>query len=98
MSHWLKSALLYGIAVIAAISATSYVGDYAVLRYRIAKSQSPFGQVAVTTYYAMHLKTGKVEYEFQPPHLESCSNSLYPQMGLRPCWYLNRHREQRIDI
>jgi hypothetical protein len=52
----------------------------------------------VTPYFAVQLKNGDVEYEFQDPESQTCANTLYPQMGMKPCWYLQRHREQRIDI
>jgi hypothetical protein len=68
------------------------------LRYRVATSHAPFGQVPVTSYYAIHQKNGKVEYSFQNPQSESCVNSLFPHLGMSPCWYMRRYPEKRIDI
>jgi hypothetical protein len=90
--------ILYLLAALAGATAVSFVGDYAVLRYRVAANKSAFGQVTVTPYFAVQLKNGNVEYDFQPPQTQDCANSLYPHLGLTPCWYLEKHREQRIDI
>jgi len=96
--NWLKRALLIVVAAVVVVLMATYAGDYAVLRYRMAAQKNPFGQVTVTPYFAVKLKDGKVEYDFQDPQNVTCANSLYPHMGLQPCWYLARHREQRIDI
>jgi hypothetical protein len=75
-----------------------YVGDYGVIRYRVATQRSPFGEVPVQTYYAIHQKNGKIEFDFQEPQSVACVNALFPQLGMRPCWYARRHPEKRIDI
>lgn len=98
MIDWIKRALLYALLGLVGLVAATYLVDYGVLRYRVATQKDPFGEVTVKPYYAIHLKTGKIEYDFQPPQQQSCANSLYPQLGLQPCWYLRRHPEQRIDI
>jgi len=98
MIRWIKQALLYGFGLIVAVAAISYVVDYAVFRYRVSAQKNAFGQVTVTVYYASHLKNGNIEYDVQPPQPQPCTNSLYPHMGMQPCWYLNRHHEQRIEI
>src|ERR1700743_2509008 len=94
----LTRALLYAFLALISLAAVTYVGDYAVLRYRVAAKRNPFGQVVVTTYFASQMKNGNTEFDFQPPQPQTCANSLYPHMGMQPCWYLQRHREQRIDV
>jgi hypothetical protein len=91
-------ALLYLVLFVIAVVAVTYAGDYAVLRYRVAAQKNPFGQVTVTNYFASQMKNGNTEFDFQPPQSQTCTNSLYPHMGMQPCWYLQRHREQRIDV
>ena len=98
MIDWLKRALLFIFLFVAGVLAITYAGDYVVLRYRVAKQKNPFGQVTVTPYYAIHLKNGNTEFDFQPPQSQTCANSLYPHLGMQPCWYLSRHREKRIEI
>jgi hypothetical protein len=98
MSRWIGRAILYAAGSLLAVAAITYAGDYALLRYRIASGKNALGQVTVTPYFAVQLKNGSVEYDFQPSQSQDCAHSLYPHLGLSPCWYLERHREQRIDI
>jgi hypothetical protein len=76
----------------------AYALDYAVFRYRISTNRQPFGQVTVSSYDAVLQKNGKTSYFFNPPQAEICANSLFPQNGYTPCWYLQRHTEPRTDI
>ena len=86
------------LAVVVALVVT-YAVDYAQLRYRVWRNANPFGTVQVEKYYAVHEKNNRVEYMF--PHEsndQNCVHALFPHMGYSPCWYLNRNREQRVDI
>jgi hypothetical protein len=91
--------LVLGIVVSACgIVLVVYASDYAVFRYRVSKNHQPFGQVTVVTYYAVGEKGNKTEYIFNPPQAVTCVNSLFPRGGYAPCWYLQKHKEQRTDI
>ncbi len=79
-------------------TALAYVIDYAVLRYRIATNHNPFGTVTVRPYYAVPEKNHKTEFLLDEPQDQTCVHSLFPQEGDSPCWYLSRHREQRINL
>jgi hypothetical protein len=79
-------------------TATVYAIDYAVLRYRIATNHNAFGTVSVRPYYAVPQKNHKTEFLFDDPQDETCVHSLFPHSGDSPCWYLNKHREKRIDL
>jgi hypothetical protein len=47
----------------------------------------------------VHEKNNKTEFMFpRETQNQDCVHSLFPHMGYSPCWYLNRNREQRIDI
>lgn len=81
---------------IVAIVVTLFLGDYAFLRLR--NSNNRFGTVQVKPYYAVKLKDGKTEFMFDQPQNETCSHSLFPQLGYRPCWYVEKHKEKRIDM
>jgi hypothetical protein len=74
-----------------------YVGDIASLRLRIP-NREPYSNVTVRQFYAVKLKNKQTEYMFQPPSTQECVNSLFPHFGDPPCWYLNRHTRQEIDI
>ena len=82
---------------LAVLLALVWAGDYALLRYRMHTSRNPFGVVRVEPYYAVPRKDGRVEFLYQDPQDQTCVNSLFPRAGYAPCWYLNRHREKRID-
>jgi hypothetical protein len=75
----------------------AYGVDYGVFRYRLAANRG-FGQVTVTNYDAVQQKNGRTQFIFDPPQLETCVNALFPRAGYLPCWYLQRHTEQRTDI
>ena len=57
-----------------------------------------FGSVTVHTYYVVKLKNGQTEYDYAGDHDVSCTNSLFPQMGYRPCWYASRRTDEQITI
>ena len=86
MKRVLVVALLAGVLL--------YGADFAVLRAR----NNQFGSVRVRLMYAVKMKNRQTEYLPEEPQNESCVNSLFPQMGYAPCWYLTRHRSQTIDI
>lgn len=99
MGHPLvKKAVIYGFACLVAAAAATWVIDYAVLCYRVARNRSPYGTVTVQSYYAVPQKTGKTEFDFQSEQQETCTNSLFPHMGYLPCWYARRHTDQPIRL
>jgi hypothetical protein len=74
-----------------------YVGDDLSVRYRIPGSRQPFGTVTVRRFDAIPEKNNKTEYVYENPVPVTCVRSLFPHLGYRPCWYLSRHAEQRIN-
>jgi len=87
------------VVALIALAMVAYVVDFAQLRYRVWRNANPFGTIQIEKYYAVHQKNNKTEFMF-PHEIQSqdCVHSLFPHMGYSPCWYLNRNREQRIDI
>ena len=83
-------ALLLGVAIL-------YAGDYAALRYRLARHGQPLGSIEIHRYYALHKAREKTTFMFAEPVNELCVHSLFPHLGHWPCWYLSRRTEQRID-
>jgi hypothetical protein len=76
------------------LGAMLYGGDYVALRCR----PKPFGSVQVRRLYAVKMRNRQTQYLADEAQSASCVNSLLPQMGYAPCWYLTRHRVQTIDI
>lgn len=94
----MKRGITLAVLSLVILSAAVYAGDYAVLRFRLAKGKRPFGTVTVYRYYAVEEKNLKTEYAFDNSAAVTCVHSLFPHFGCSPCWYLNRHTEQRIDL
>ncbi len=85
------------LVVAAALCAIVYATDFVSLRIGIPRREK-LGSVTIHTYYAVKLKNGKTEYDYGGDQIANCSNSLLPQMGVSPCWYLSRHTDQQITI
>jgi hypothetical protein len=94
LGRWLKRAFL---AVVLS-AATIWIGDYLVLRVRVATNSNAFGTVTVQPYYAVPQKNHREEYMLSDPEDDTCVNSLLPHLGDDPCWYLRRHKEKRIQM
>ena len=95
--HSLKRFAGATIASAAGLILLAYAVDYGVFRYQAAAGKA-FGQVTVTSYDAVQQKSGRTQFLFKPPQDETCVKSLFPHAGFVPCWYLQRHTEQRTDI
>lgn len=74
-----------------------YVGDYASIAYRIPNGREQFGCVEVQQLLAVPQKDRKTEYIANPPQEVQCVHSLFPQLGLSPCWYESRHAMQQVN-
>ena len=89
---------MLGLSFALGVTGFVYAVDSGVFRYRVAENRQPFGQVTVMPYYAVPQKSGKTQYIFNPPESQTCVHALFPRAGYVPCWYLQRHIEQRTDI
>ena len=98
LKHVLKRVIVIGLSSALGLTVLTYVVDYGVFRYRVATNRRPYGQITVTSYDAVAQKNGKTEFLFNPPEAQTCVNALFPRAGYLPCWYLQRHTEQRTNI
>lgn len=98
IKHFLKRLTIVGFSSALGATALAYSADYALFRYRVATNRQPFGQVTVYSYDAVLQKSGKTQFIFNPPEVQSCVHALFPHSGYVPCWYLQRHTEPRTDI
>jgi hypothetical protein len=78
--------------------AIAFLADYAVLRFRVATNRSPTATVTVRPVYAVPHKNRSTEFLLGDPREQTCVNSLFPHMGDAPCWYLQNHKEQQINM
>jgi hypothetical protein len=86
------------LAIAVALLAIVYAGEDISVRYRIPGSRDPYGTVSVRRYYAVIQKNGKPDFYFDEPTDQVCVRSLFPHLGIAPCWYLSRHKMQRVDM
>jgi len=93
----LRQILITAVLGLTGTGALAFTLDYAVFRIRMATNRNAYGSVMVRHYYAVLEKNGKTTFTFDPPQPWSCVNSLFPHAGDLPCWYLQRHPEQRTD-
>ena len=94
----MKRMLAYTVVGVFTAFVLTFIGDYAVLRYRMATNKSATDQVTIKPYFAIQMKNKDTEFEFQAPYVETCANSLFPHMGMQPCWYEKKHTERRTDV
>ena len=92
MSFWGKY-LVRSLVALAVLLALVYVGDWIVLRSRMAHGTA-FGVVEVNQFLATPLKGNKVEYDLMGTAPVTCSRSIFPQQGNSACWWLERHKAQ----
>jgi hypothetical protein len=71
-----------------------YIGDYTLVRVR----GEPLGTVRIDKFYAVPQKNGKTSFEPGEPETQTCVNSIFPHLGYSPCWYVQRHRHQQINL
>lgn len=74
-----------------------YVCDYISIAYRIPPGRRQFGSVEVQKLLAVPQKDRKTEFIADAPEQQTCAYSLFPQLGLAPCWYLARHAQQQVN-
>ena len=75
-----------------------YACDYISLRFRIPRQRAQFGSVQIERSYAVLTKDGKTQYMFDQPQMQTCVQSLFPHFGASPCWYLQRHARQVVNV
>jgi hypothetical protein len=98
IKRFLTRLIVVGLSSALSVTAFAYAVDYVVFRYRVTANRQPFGQITVTRYDAVPQKNGKTQFIFNPPEAQTCVHALFPRAGFTPCWYLQRHTEQRTDF
>jgi hypothetical protein len=92
--HWFRPRWLI---LTGALVLVLYLGDYISIAYRIPRNREQFGTVEVQKLLAIPQKDRKTEYIANPPEPQPCAHSIFPQLGLPPCWYEARHAVQQIN-
>ena len=84
------------VVVALAICLLAYPLDWAVWRVRLAAGGG-MGSVPVTETTAATLKGNHFEVYSQQSTTVTCSQSLLPEAGAGPCWWLLRHPEKIVQ-
>jgi hypothetical protein len=71
-----------------------YAGDDVYARAR----KNDVSSVPVSRMYKMKNRWNETEYSVAGREDQKCIYSLFPHFGYSPCWYLNRHPMQYINI
>ena len=85
-------------AIALGVLAAFYFLDYLSARFGIPGHRPTLGSVQVQTMYAVRQKNSRIEYSLGDIVPQTCVNSLFPQMGYTPCWYLAKHATKNIYI
>ena len=88
--RWTRRFLL----VVLALGAIGYLGDWAVFTLR----GKPMDSVSVNRFLSVPLKGNKTEFDYEGSLPVTCAESLFPQNGSSPCWYLRRHNLENDKI
>ena len=74
-----------------------FAGDYLVMRCRFAAHGVDSVTAHITTYDAALLKDSKYAVFSDQPQTETCVRSIFPWLGLNPCWYARRHEVKILN-
>jgi hypothetical protein len=90
----MRRRLIRVVVVLVAALVIAYVGDWAIFRLR----GSPKSTVSINRFLTVPLKGNKEEYDYLGSEDVPCSESLFPQAGLSPCWQLRRNPNQKTTL
>jgi hypothetical protein len=74
-----------------------FAGDYIVMRYRFAAHGVESVTAHFVTYDAALMKDSKYAVFSDQPQTQTCVRSLFPWLGLTPCWYGRGHTVQILN-
>lgn len=86
-TRWLLAGLI-------SLVVLAFAVDWLVYNLRGAPSAS----ITVSHFLSAPLKNNKQELDYLGSDQQICAESLFPQQGRTPCWYLRRHTNQITTI
>ncbi len=92
-----KKIIVRGIWSLLAAAVLAYVVDAIRVRVRLATGGPSKAYDTVTVLYAAGMKGNKYEIYGDQPDTETCSRTLFPQLGYSPCWYVREHTTKMLD-
>jgi hypothetical protein len=95
--HEFKRRVLNVLLALCILFVAVFAGDYLVMRYRFAAHGVDSVTAHVTVYDAALLKNSKYVVFGDQPQIETCVRSIFPWLGLNPCWYARRQSVQILN-
>lgn len=89
MKRWIERILV----ALAIAFAALYGGDWALWHLR----GTPQKKITVNRVIEVPLKGNRQEFDDQGTVELSCTESLFPQAGLAPCWRVPRNQNEKIS-
>jgi len=86
-----RRMLLNGVLAACVAFIAVFAGDYAVMRIRFAARGVNAVTAKAVTYDAALLKGSKYSVFSDQPQTQTCVRSIFPWLGLDPCWWVRRH-------
>jgi len=93
----LRNALMAAVIALCTLFIALYAGDYAVLRYRIARGGLNSVLSTVTILYAAPIRGDKLSVFTDQPEKQTCVRAVFPQLTYTACWYARRHTFRVIN-
>ena len=85
--------LKWGLLVVLVAALAGYLGDAVALQIRLHHGTA-CRTIQVDQFLKTPLKGQKEEYDFTGEVPVTCVRSMFPQLGFRPCWWVERHHSQ----
>jgi hypothetical protein len=67
------------------------------IRIRLANGADLFGSVPVNGHDSIPQKNGATEAVPADAAPQACLHSVFPHLGDSPCWYVESHKNTKID-
>jgi hypothetical protein len=93
----LKKILVRGFLGLLGAVVVLYVADAIQIRIRLATGGTARAYDSVSVLYAAGLKDNKMEIYADQPQMQTCSRSIFPQLGYSPCWYVRQNTTQMLN-
>jgi len=96
-TKWMSVVERFGVWTLLSL-AVVYAADAAGVELRKAHHSDPTTTVPVRTSLAIPQKNGRIEFTPVGMEARSCVRSLFPHLGLAPCWYVKCHTREQINF
>jgi hypothetical protein len=88
----IKKAIGWGLVGLLGAAVLAYAVDAVRIRYRLSSGGAAKAYGTVVVMPAVALKGEKYEVYANNGTPVTCAQSLFPQLGDPPCWYVRRHQ------